>query len=55
MQMDYGQPPSVPQHVQAPPPDFPLPELSGDMGLDPLIAPGHSNEQERLEWLDTDI
>ena len=54
MQMDYGQPPSVPQ-VQPPPPDFPLPELSGDMGLDPGIAPGHETDQDRLEWLDTDI
>ena len=54
MQMDYGQPPSVPQQMQSPPADYPLPELSGDIGLDPGMAPGHGNE-DQLEWLDTDI
>ena len=56
MQMDYGQSSTLQQQQQLHPgADYPLPELSGDMGLDPLLPPGQNADQDQLEWLDTDI
>ena len=53
-QMDYAQAPTLQQPLH-PSNEYSLPELSGDMGLEPLIAPGNGGGQDQLEWLDTDI
>lgn len=50
--MDYSQAPTLQQPIHSPN-EYSISELSGDMGLEPLIQPGGG--QDQLEWLDTDI
>ena len=56
MPMDYGQSATLPQQQQLhPSAEYPLPELSGDMGLDSGMMTGQGGDQNQLDWLDTDI
>jgi len=44
-----------PQHHMVSGPEYPLPDLSGEMDLDPLMVRGPQSAAEELAWLDTDL